>query len=153
RAAAGGAPAPILELARPTMTTLATKAKFLLAPTAAVALCVGLLAAGSSTSRVDPPSPTPTPRAATLADPKLADPKPADPKSALVAPDMVGAGEPGTVAGRVVGPDGKPVANATVIWRQKPSRTGDALYADPAELYAAPVTGKTDADGKFRLDV
>jgi RNA polymerase sigma factor (sigma-70 family) len=144
-AANGSAPPNILELARPTMTTVA-KAKFLLGPVVAAALGVGLLAAGTTDPPADPPSPQP-PAA------KAADAKPAAVKPMLVAPDQVGAGEPATVAGRVVGPDGKPVAGATLVWRQKPMNARGLFHADPAELYPPPVTGKTDADGRFKLDV
>ncbi|HEV3437407.1 MAG TPA: sigma factor-like helix-turn-helix DNA-binding protein, partial [Gemmata sp.] len=153
RVSSGSAPTPILELARPTMTTLTMKAKFLFAPMTAAALCVGLFAAGKNEPPADPPRPA---SAAKPADTKLAESKPADPKPAvqpkIIAPDRVGAEEPGTFAGRVVGPDGKPVGNATVIWHQKPNTQG-SFIADPAEFYATPVTGKTDVDGKFKLDV
>jgi RNA polymerase sigma factor (sigma-70 family) len=45
QAATGGASAAVIELARPTMTTLLAKAKLLLLPVVAAGLCVGLLAA------------------------------------------------------------------------------------------------------------
>ncbi len=84
---------------------------------------------------------------------KHADSTPIPPKPAADAPDQVGAGVPGTVAGRVLGPNGKPVSNATVVWRQKPSSLPRRASADPIELYPAPVTAKTDALGRFKLDV
>jgi RNA polymerase sigma factor (sigma-70 family) len=50
-----------------------------------------------------------------------------------------------TATGRVVDPDGKPVANAKVTYLQEP------LHGDPQALYPDPSTGVTDADGKFRF--
>ncbi|MBO0698637.1 MAG: carboxypeptidase regulatory-like domain-containing protein, partial [Zavarzinella sp.] len=49
--------------------------------------------------------------------------------------------------GRVVDPDGKPVAAAKVTFLQDP------LREDPQALYPEPSTGVTDKDGKFRLSV
>lgn len=148
RVASGSASTSIHELARPTMTGLTTKAKFLFAPLTAAALCVGLLAAAKNEPLSDPPRPI---SATKSADAKPTDPKPVG-KSTIVPPDQIGAAEPGTVAGRVVGPDGKPIANATLSWQQVPHTPG-MFTADPAEFYPAPVTGKTDAEGKFKLDV
>ncbi|MBP3956892.1 sigma-70 family RNA polymerase sigma factor [Gemmata sp. G18] len=146
RVADGSAPAPVLELARPAMTPFTTSAKFLLGTAAIGALCVGLYAAGLN-------EPTQQPLPIT----KSVDPKPDAPapnsKAVVIAPDAIGAGEPATVAGRVVGPAGKPVGGATVVWRQKPANAHGQFHADPAELYPAPVTGRTDAEGKFKLDV
>jgi RNA polymerase sigma factor (sigma-70 family) len=47
--------------------------------------------------------------------------------------------------GRVVDPDGKPVAGAKVTFQQEP------LHADPQALYPDPTSGTTDADGKFKF--
>jgi RNA polymerase sigma factor (sigma-70 family) len=49
------------------------------------------------------------------------------------------------VTGRVVDPDGKPVAGAKVIYQQEP------LREDPQALYPEPSTGVSDADGKFHF--
>jgi hypothetical protein len=56
-----------------------------------------------------------------------------------------------TVTGRVLGPDGKPVAGAAVdlvAWRRSP-RVGTS---DEGDDYALLAQGRTDADGRYRLD-
>jgi RNA polymerase sigma factor (sigma-70 family) len=93
RTANGGAPSRILELARPTMTAVTTKAKLLIGPVLAAACCVGLLAAGGNTppsaARAEPPA-TANPRTETRSAPTE------------------------DITGRVTGPDGKAVAGAKI---------------------------------------
>jgi RNA polymerase sigma factor (sigma-70 family) len=77
------------------------------------------------------------------AGPPKAEPAPkaeaAKPNPDPLAPTTVEA------TGRVVDPDGKPVAGAKVTFQQEP------LHADPPSLYPKPTGGTTDAGGKFKF--
>ena len=55
-----------------------------------------------------------------------------------------------TVTGRVLDPDGKPIAGARVGVVPRIQRRPGELKRDPNELYGA---GRADADGRFAIDV
>jgi RNA polymerase sigma factor (sigma-70 family) len=128
RAAAGRPSAGAAALAHgvPRMTPLAKLA--VSAGLLTVALAVGFGQVAPPPAGANPPAPQPA---------QAVKPAPTDP----LAPITV------ECTGRVVDPDGKPVAAAKVTFLQDP------LREDPQALYPEPSTGVTDKDGKFRLSV
>ncbi|HKB04625.1 MAG TPA: sigma-70 family RNA polymerase sigma factor [Gemmataceae bacterium] len=127
RAAAGRPSAEAASIAHgvPRMTPLAKVA--VSASLLTVALAVGLGQAPPPPAKAEPPA-----KEAQTAKPAATDP---------LAPITV------ECTGRVVDPDGKPVAAAKVTYLQDP------LREDPQALYPEPSTGMTDRDGKFRFPV
>jgi protocatechuate 3,4-dioxygenase beta subunit len=103
---------------------------------------LGALAWSLSLTAASPPADKEMP--AKAAKPGLA-PKA---KQAREAPGVPGPdGEPAEVRGRVLGPEGKPVAGARVSYQQNRS------LHEPTALSPGPVSGTAGADGRFRLAV
>jgi RNA polymerase sigma factor (sigma-70 family) len=101
---------------------------------ATVLLCVGLL---TGLGQVPPPPADARPQAKTPAVAKDAPAAKVEPGTGIAKVE---------VTGRVVDPDGKPVAGAKVIYQQRP------LREDPQALYPEPSTGVSDKDGKFQFE-
>ena len=126
-AAVGHPPAPVAALVHE-VSAMTWFKPALLAATAAVALLAGTLGLGNRPATAED-----QPKPAMKADTTKA--KPTDPK------------RPTSVAGTVVGPDGKPVEGATVhVLHRSGQRTSD-------ERAVASKVATTAADGTFRADV
>jgi RNA polymerase sigma factor (sigma-70 family) len=102
----------------------------------AAALALGVLSAGPPAAALPPQEPRPE-KAADAAAPKENKPAPPADRPA-----------PRTVTGRVLGPDGKPVAGAKLF--VPGARTTGFTVLDDAE---ARIAGTTDADGRFSVTV
>jgi RNA polymerase sigma factor (sigma-70 family) len=137
-AAAGRAPAGVAALARGVavrgLVGKSVGALLLLAGAAALAL--GVLSAGPPAAALPPREPQ-SEQAAAAAATKENQPAPPADRTA-----------PRTVTGRVVGPDGKPVAGAKLF--VPGARTTGFTVLDDAE---ARIAGTTDADGRFSVTV
>ncbi len=141
-AAAGGAlSSPIAALAQEVLNTMLIHKLRLVAMTvlalAGVATGAGYLALALAGSREGEPPGEPMVRAA------RAEPRPPDPPAPAEGRM--------TVAGRVLDPAGKPVAGAAVdlVARRRTPRVGTS---DEGDDYALLAQGRTDADGRYRLD-
>jgi RNA polymerase sigma factor (sigma-70 family) len=141
-AAAGGAlSAPAAALAQQVLNTmLVHKLRFVVMTAlalAGLASGAGYLALALASSREGEPPGAPMVRTART-EPRPPDPpRPAEGRM--------------TVAGRVLDPDGKPVAGAAVdlVARRRSPRVGTT---DEGDDYALLAQGRTDADGRYRLD-
>jgi RNA polymerase sigma factor (sigma-70 family) len=135
---AGRAPAGVAALARGVavkgLVNKSVGALLLLAGAAALAL--GVLSAGPPAAALPPQEPQPE-QATAAAAPKEQKPAPPADRPA-----------PRTVTGRVVGPDGKPVAGAKLF--VPGGKTTGFTVLDYAE---ARIAGTTDVDGRFSVTV
>ncbi len=140
--AAGGAlSAPAAALAQEVLTTMLIHKLRLVVITAlalaAIATGTGYLALALASAREGKPPGEP------IAQPARTEPR---------RPDPPGPAEGRmTVTGRVLDPDGRPVAGALVdlVARRRSPRVGTT---DEGDDYALLAQGRTDADGRYRLD-
>jgi RNA polymerase sigma factor (sigma-70 family) len=137
-AVAGRAPAGVAALARGVAVKgfVNKSVGALLVLVGAAALALGVLSAGPPVAALPPHEPQPEQAVAAEAPKENKPAPPADPPASR------------TVTGRVVGPDGKPVAGAKLF--VPGARTTGFTVLDDAE---ARIAGTTDADGRFSVTV